>query len=192
MRHLRFITDATLVAATSTMRSAFTSRLLDMRRGVAASLFACVCVFGTASSAGAFGLTGIGGTLGHVTPENLDGTMTIGAHLEFEQSGSRLHFVPSLMYWNANDISDLSTNADLYYHFLPQGLMTPYVGAGLGINVFGNERSDQSDTKLGANLFGGIRLPADRFHYFFEGRYTASEISQFAVLGGLTFRWSGR
>jgi opacity protein-like surface antigen len=166
-----------------------------MRLTIVLSLFACMCIgamFTTPSPAHAFGMTGFGGKLGYMTPEDLDGTMTVGAHLEFEQHGSRLHLIPSLMYWNTNNLRDVSANADLYYHFVREGLVTPYVGAGLGINFFSNAVSDQSDTKLGANLFGGVRLPAPGLLYFLEGRYTASEISQFSVLGGITFHgWSG-
>lgn len=167
-----------------------------MRPTFVSSLIACVCVgamFLAPSPAGAFGLTGFGGKLGHMSPEDLDGTMVVGAHLEFEQHDSRLHLIPSLMYWNTNGLTDLSANADVYYHFVRESLMTPYVGAGLGLNYFSSDRSDQSDAKLGANLFGGVRLPAPGHHYFLEGRYTASEISQFAVLGGITFHgWGSR
>ena len=161
-----------------------------MRLILALSLCACMCMgamFAMPSPASAFGLSGFGGKLGYVTPENLDGTMTVGAHLEFAQPESRVHLIPSLMYWQTNDFSDFSANADLYYHFVREGLVTPYLGAGLGINFFNNDRSDQSDTQLGANLFGGIRLPASSFNYFLEGRYTASDVNQFALLGGITF-----
>jgi Outer membrane protein beta-barrel domain len=167
-----------------------------MRFIVTSSLLACMCIaamFATSSPASAFGLTGFGGKLGYLTPEDLDGTMVVGAHLEFEQHDSRLHFIPSLMYWKANNLSDASANADFYYHFVREGLIAPYLGAGLGVNFFNNDGSNQSDTKLGANLFGGVRLPAPGHHYFFEGRYTASDVSQFSVLGGITFHgWGGR
>ena len=165
-----------------------------MRCIVALSLFACMFVvgsFATPSPASAFGLTGFGAKLGYTTPEDLDGTMTVGAHLEFEEQGSRLHLIPSLMFWEVNDVRDVSANADVYYHFVREGLMTPYVGAGLGVNFFNNDRVSQSETKLGANLFGGVRFPAPGTQYFLEGRYTASELSQFAVLGGITFHGFG-
>ena len=71
------------------------------------------------------------------------------------------------------------------YHFVPEGQIAPYVGAGLGINAFSS--SNQSDTKLGVNLIGGFRFPAPAVHYFLEGRYTASDITQFGLLGGITF-----
>ena len=154
------------------------------------SFLACMCLAGLLAApppASAFGLTGFGGKLGYLTPESRDGAIAVGAHMEFEQSGSRVHLIPNVMYWKAGDLSDLSANADLYYHFAPEGHITPYVGAGLGVNAFRSNRSNQSDTKLGVNLIGGLRFPAPAVHYFLEGRYTASDITQFGLLGGITF-----
>lgn len=161
-----------------------------MRVTLPSSFLACICTAGllaTPLPAGAFDLTGFGGKLGYLAPESHDGTLAVGAHVEFEKPGSRVHLLPNLMYWKAGDLSDLSANADLYYHFVSEGQVTPYVGAGLGVNFFSDDRSNQSDTKLGLNLIGGFRIPAPAVHYFLEGRYTASDISQFALLGGITF-----
>lgn len=141
----------------------------------------------------AFGFAGWGGKLGYINPEDLEGTLTVGAHLEFAQSGSRLHLLPSVMYWNTNGLSDFSANGDLYYHFVPEGLVTPYVGAGLGLQFVDGEGSGRAETDVGANLFGGVKFPSPVANYFLEGRYTASDISQFAILGGITFNyWSAR
>jgi len=139
----------------------------------------------------AFGLSGFGAKVGVMEPEDLDGTLAVAGHLEFEQPGSPVHLLPSVMYWNSDDVSDLSANADLYYHFVPEGVVTPYVGGGLGIHSFNNDRTNRSNTDLGANVFGGVRFPASSSHYFVEGRFTASDISQFAILGGITFHSRG-
>jgi hypothetical protein len=37
------------------------------------------------------------------------------------------------------------------------------------------------------NLMGGMRFPGAANHYFLEGRYTASDVSQVSVLTGITF-----
>lgn len=167
-----------------------------MRSTLLTSFLACMCVVGilaTPPPAGAFSMTGFGGKLGYLSPESHNGTLAAAAHLEFEQYGSRIHLLPSLMYWKAGDLSDLSANADLYYHFVSEGQVTPYVGAGLGLNLFNNDGSNGSDTKLGLNLIGGLRIPAPAVHYFLEGRYTASKFSQFGLLGGITFHgWHAR
>lgn len=167
-----------------------------MRTAFLLSFLASVCLAGilaTPPPAGAFGLTGLGGKLGYMSPENRDGALAVGAHMEFEQMGSRVHLVPNVMYWKAGDLSDLSANADLYYHFASEGHVTPYAGAGLGVNFFSDDGSNRSDTKLGLNLIGGLRIPAPAVHYFLEGRYTAGTISQFGLLGGITFHgWHAR
>jgi opacity protein-like surface antigen len=135
----------------------------------------------------AFGLSGVGGKLGLVNPENGDGAATFGAHLEFEEPGTAWHLTPGVMYWNEGGISALSANADMYYHFRPEGMTTPYLGAGVGINRFDFEGVGVTNTEIGLNLFGGVRIPASTSHLFIEGRYTASDISQTSLLGGVTF-----
>lgn len=161
------------------------------------SWFSGLCLAAVLASpipAHAFGFSGWGGKLGYMNPESLDGTLAVGAHMEFAQVGAQLHVMPSVMYWNTNGISDISVNGDLYYHFSAENLVTPYVGAGLGLQwVDADDAATGAETDLGANLFGGVRFPSPAANYFVEGRYTASDISQFSILGGITFNyWSGR
>ncbi len=138
-------------------------------------------------SARALGYSGIGGKLGFADSENLDGTAALGVHAELARIGTRVHLLPNVMYWKVNGVRDVSPSLDLYYHFNPEGRVTPYVGGGLGLNFVHRERRDRSSTDLGMNLAAGMRFPGAASHYFFEGRYTASDINQFAVLGGVTF-----
>ena len=159
-----------------------------MRRIVLCLTLACLSgAVAMAPEANAFGMSGFGGKLGYVSPEGVDGTFAIAGHLEFEEPGSRIHLIPSVMYWNSDDVSDLSANADAYYHFYPEGSVTPYLGAGLGVNFFSNDRTDRSDTELGANLIGGLKIPGNNAHYFMETRLTFSDITQLGLLGGVTF-----
>lgn len=131
-------------------------------------------------------MSGFGAKVGYASPEGLDGTVQFGAHLEFESSGSRFHILPSVLYWSENRFSDVNPNLDVYYHFNPEGDLTPYLGAGLGLHFIGDDVLDESTTDVGANLFGGLRFPMSSSHYFLEGRYSASDISQFSILGGIT------
>ena len=130
----------------------------------------------------AYDMTGAGGKLGVTSPENLEQTVMIGGHLEFEKSDTRLHLMPNVMYWNVDHVSDFQPNMDVYYHFNRGNQVSPYLGGGLGLNV----RTD--DTSLGANLIGGVRFPSHSNCYFLEGRFTASDQDQVAVLGGVTFK----
>ena len=140
-----------------------------------------------AQPAHGFSLTGVGGKLGLSTPSDFDGAAEVGVHAEFEQPGTQLHLLPSLLYWNVDHVRDLSPNLDVCYHFSPQGTVSPYVGGGLGLHFVRDTRSDQGSTDLGMNLIGGLQFPSSTNRYFIEGRYTASDITQVAVLGGVTF-----
>jgi opacity protein-like surface antigen len=158
-----------------------------MKRLTAGWLILGLIAMAAPVSAQSYRLSGFGAKLGYTTPENLDGTMMVGGHLEFERSGSRVHILPSVMYWNVNDVRDVNPNVDLYYHFEPEGAVSPYLGAGLGMNLVSDDRpSRPNHNDLGANLFGGLRFPAAASHAFVEGRYTVADISQFAIMGGFT------
>lgn len=139
------------------------------------------------SGARAYGFSGAGGKLGYANPEHLDGTAAVSVHAEFEKSDSRLHLLPNLGYWNVDRVSDVNPNMDVYYHFIREGKMTPYVGGGLGLNIVHRDRIDDTSTDLGMNLMGGLRFPGHANHVFVEGRYTASDVSQVSLLTGITF-----
>ncbi len=137
--------------------------------------------------AGAFGLTGVGGTLGYDHPEDMDGTASVRMHAELEQADTHLHLLPNIAYWDVDQVRDLNPNLDVYYHFRPDGRMTPYLGGGLGLNFVHRSRLDESSTDLGMNLIGGLRFPGTANHVFLEGRYTASDVNQVSLLTGITF-----
>jgi hypothetical protein len=139
-------------------------------------------------SAGAFGLAGIGGRMGAVDPDGADGAFTVGGHFEFEESGSRIHLQPGVMFWSTDDLSDVNPNFDVMYHFAPAARVGPYLGAGAGMHFYSFDSgvADNSDTDLGANLFGGVLFPSNSLRFFLEGRYVASDRSQAMITGGVT------
>jgi hypothetical protein len=141
----------------------------------------------TASAAYAFRFEGAGAKIGVLDPEGSDGAPLASAHLEFAQPGTSWHLMPSIMFWDSDVMTGMSGNFDMYYHFLPGSQATPYAGTGVGVNHFDPEGPDNGRTKLGLNLFGGLRVPTGGTRLFIEGRYTASEVSQIALLGGITF-----
>jgi len=163
-----------------------------MRTGILARVSAsCVVLFLAgacwAPTSRALGLSGAGGKVGYTNPENLDGTMMVGGHVELEERGSQFHVVPNLMYWKVDRVSDVNPNLDVYYHFQPQRKTSPYLGGGIGVDVRNSEITDRSETALNANVIGGFRFPNANNAYFVEGRYKASETSQVALVGGITF-----
>lgn len=135
----------------------------------------------------AFQFNGIGARLGYVNPEDLDGTFMIGGHLNFDDpNGLRLQ--PSLHYWNGDAVSDIAPNIDLSYRFMGGSQVTPYLGAGLGLHMYDAENSSFSDTNVGLNIFGGVAFPSSRSELFLEARHSTSDITQTAILGGVTLR----
>ena len=160
-----------------------------IRTAAGAALLAVVTIgmIAAPGTASAFGYAGVGGKLGYASSEDLDGTAELGVHAEMEQPGTKVHLQPNLRYWKVDGLRDVSPNVDVYYHFNPEGKVTPYVGGGLGLNFMHNDRFARSDTDLGMNVMGGVRFPGEANHYFLEGRYTASDVSQASVAVGVTF-----
>jgi len=150
-------------------------------------LFAAIALLAaSAGSAHAFGLSGIGGRIGATDPDDRDGTLAAGAHLEFEESGSRLHMQPNFMYWSSNGLSDANPNFDLYYHFAPAGRVSPYLGGGAGLHFYGTNGPTDPGTDVGLNMMGGLVIPSPGANFFMEGRYVVSDRSQASIYGGVT------
>ena len=155
---------------------------------VAALTLALAAVVFVASSAGAYGLSGIGGRMGAVDPDRADGAVTVGGHLELEESGSRVHLQPGVLFWSTNGLSDVNPNFDVMYHFARAGRVGPYVGGGAGMHFYSLDVPGPNDSKtdLGANLFGGVLIPSSSLRFFVEGRYVATDRSQAMITGGVT------
>jgi opacity protein-like surface antigen len=143
------------------------------------------------SAASALGVTGGGGRTGYVDPQQGDGGLALGAHVEMESRGSKWHVQPNVLYWNGDPSEGFNGNLDAYYHFEPQTHTSPYLGGGLGFSMvdrtddLGNE---DTDTDPAANLIGGVQFPSGRNNLFVEGRYTIRDADQVAVLFGMTLR----
>ena len=141
----------------------------------------------SAPSASAFGITGGGGRVGYLDPEDSDGGIALGAHMEMESAGSSWHLQPNILYWNGDPLSGFDGNVDALYHFGPTTKTVPYLGGGLGFSMV--DHSDgESQTDLGVNMFGGAMFPAGKNNLFLEGRYTFSEVNQASLLFGITVR----
>jgi len=141
----------------------------------------------SASTSHAFSFMGAGVKVGMLDPEGSDNAPAVSGHLEFDQRGTQWHLIPSLMFWDADALTGVSGNVDMYYHFVPGSSATPYAGTGVGVNHFDPSGPDNGSTRLGLNLFGGVRFPTRAGHLFMEGRYTASRYSQMSLMGGVTF-----
>lgn len=161
-----------------------------MRSHLLTALCAGILLAVVAGPSGAFYLSGAGFRGGFTDPENLDGTVSMGGHLEFEQRGTHLHLQPNLSYWSSGNVKDVNPNFDLYYHFAPAGFASPYLGAGLGLHFLSVDPSrsvDASETNPGFNLFGGMLFAGRSARFFIEGRATLTELGSSSILGGVTF-----
>lgn len=142
----------------------------------------------SAAGAHAYGVSGVGGTGGVLSPEARDATATIGVHAELEQQGTRLHLMPGVMYWGSDRTTDFNPNVDVVYHVRQEKKLGPYLGAGVGVHVRGGPLAADDQTDVGMNLMGGLRFPGERARIFVEGRHTVSDVSQTALLAGATFK----
>ena len=140
------------------------------------------------SSAHAYGVSGVGGSGGVLSPESRDATGTLGMHAELEQSGTKIHLMPGVMYWGSDRTTDFNPNMDVVYHVRKENRLTPYVGAGLGVHLRGGPLPSDDGTDLGMNVMGGVRFPGRSARIFLEGRHTVSDVSQTALLAGATFQ----
>lgn len=160
-----------------------------MRRSDAMSVgvlaLAAMCVLPVGASA--FGLSGVGGSLGLVKADGVDNTGVFGGHMEFEEPGSRFHLMPSLLVWSNDGVRDVNPNFDFYYHFNPEGRVSPYLGAGAAVHAYHFNGSDTNSNDLGANMLGGVRFPMSGADLAVESRYAMSDRSQFTVMGRVTF-----
>jgi hypothetical protein len=156
---------------------------------VAALVFALAAFVIAPGSAGAYGLSAVGFRVGDVDPDGVGSTVAAGAHLEFEQSGTRVHLQPGLMFWSDEGVRDVNPNFDVMYHFAAPGRVSPFLGAGAGMHFYsidlpGGGNDNHSD--LGANLFGGVLVPTGNLRLVGEARYVATDRNQFLLTGGVT------
>jgi opacity protein-like surface antigen len=151
------------------------------------------------------GFKGLGARIGLVDPENASSTVDLGVHIDAGEFARNIRLMPLVEYWSVGqdvgpynaDLKDFSLGADLNLDFpLQDSRVTPYAGGGLGLHWLKSSTSvpnvpDQSDTKLGLSLLGGVRTDAmPNLALFGELRYNfVSDFNQLKILGGFTYRF---
>lgn len=124
-------------------------------------------------------LRALGASLAYVSPDNLDGTLAIGAFADMGRITPNIGLEPRIEYWSQSkesfgakvSVRDLALGARGKYYFdVTKSKVHPFAGAGLGFHFIKAEASfsapgfpttsaEQSDTKLGIDLGGGIMTP---------------------------------
>ncbi|HLQ67735.1 MAG TPA: outer membrane beta-barrel protein [Candidatus Limnocylindrales bacterium] len=151
------------------------------------------------------GFKGIGARIGLVDPEGASSTVDLGVHIDAGELARNIRIAPIVEYWSVGqdvgpynaDLKDFSLGADLNIDFpLQDSRVTPYAGGGLGLHWIKATTNvpniaDQSETKLGLNIQGGVRTDVmPNLALFGELRYNfVSDANQLKLLGGFTYRF---
>jgi hypothetical protein len=156
------------------------------------------------------GLRAIGGSLGFVSPDNVDGTFTLGIFADCGRITPNIALEPRIDYWSKSQgafgseasIRDVSLGVRGKYLFESSNpKLQPFAGAGLSMHFLHSEvnisdpgfpamSASASDTKLGLDLGGGIATPiGPRSAFLGEAWYSiVSDFSQFSMKAGLSYR----
>jgi opacity protein-like surface antigen len=165
------------------------------------------------------GLHDIGGGIGYVsvsfnsTSDQTLGGFLIAAHANLGELAKDLTLVPDIQYFSTSKdidggtwkVSNFGINANVHYNFEMEGMVKPYVGAGLGINFLSTTYSTSyfnpftgitqtesltgSDTRLGINLLVGANYKLnDKMTLLLEPRYViASDFDNLQIKAGVTW-----
>ena len=151
------------------------------------------------------GFKGMGARIGLVDPEGASSTVDLGVHVDAGEFARNVRLMPIVEYWSVGqdvgpynaDLKDFSLGADINLDFpLQDSRVTPYAGGGIGLHWLKATTNvpnvpDQSDTKIGLSLQGGVRTDAmPNLALFGELRYNfVSDANQLKILGGFTYRF---
>ena len=166
------------------------------------------------------GLHEVGGGIGYVSVSfNSTSTQTLGgwllaAHANLGELAKDLDLVPDVQYFSTSKdinggtfkVSNFGINANVHYNIAMEGMIKPYVGAGLGLNFLSTtaqapsyfnpftgqtvtESITGSDTRLGINLLVGANYKLnDQMTLLLEPRYViASDFDNFQIKAGVTW-----
>ena len=184
-----------------------------MNRKVLALTLAFSALTATTAFAQAdLGLKNVGFALGYVSPENLDGTFSIGVFADHGTIAPRFGLESRLDYWGWSEnqfgvetsVRDITLGARTKYHFeVANPKVRPFAGAGLGLHFLHQEvnipagggfpamTADASETRLGLDIGGGIATSINaRTEFLGEAWYgIVSDMSQFALRAGRQFKF---
>ncbi len=163
-------------------------------------------------SAQGIGLKAIGGEVGYNSfsfASESWGGFVVGAVADLGEITPGISLYPSVTYASASksefgadaSVSDFAINANAKYAFKGESI-TPYVGAGIGLNfvgtkvalpsytflgtTYGGGTASASDTKIGINLLAGAQMAFGNMTGFAQAGYTlVSDVNYFQIVAGV-------
>lgn len=157
------------------------------------------------------GFRAIGGSLGYISPENVDGTFLLGVFADAGRITNDIMLEPRIDYWNKSEesfgakasVRDIIIGARGKYLFQTSNpKLMPFAGAGLSFHMvhaeatipamggFPEQKVEDSTTKLGLDIGGGVATPiSPRYDLIGEAWYgIVSDVSQFSLRVGMSYR----
>jgi len=182
-----------------------------MKRIVLLIALASIAIAPAAMAQSDIGIKNLGLAVGYVSPENIDGTFTIGGFADLGTMAPNLGLEARLDYWSWSQsqfgsevrVSDVILGARGKYYFeTANPRLRPFAGAGLAMHIvsfeetipafppFPAETFSSSDTKIGLDIGGGILTPINpRTDFLGEAWYSiVSDWGQFSLRAGVQFK----
>ncbi|MFQ5675174.1 MAG: outer membrane protein [bacterium] len=118
-------------------------------------------------SAAQLGFRGVGGGIGYVKPNDVDGTVLFGGQVNLGEIVPGLALVPMVDFFSKSDFDFFSINGNVRYYFPTSSNLDFFATGGLAIvrvsaptvNVPGFGSAGGSNTEIGLNLGGGVDIP---------------------------------
>ncbi len=174
----------------------------------------CVLASGAATAQSDLGLKNVGVAVAYVSPEDLDGTFSIGVFANHGTIAPRIGLESRLDYWSHSEdsfgaeakVSDIAIGARGKYYFQAANpKIRPFAGAGLGIHLlhakvttppqfgFPAMTIEDSSNKLGLDFGGGLATAlGPKTDFLAEVWYgVVSDVNQFSLRVGMSYRLGG-
>jgi hypothetical protein len=175
----------------------------------------CTLTAASVSAETNIALRGIGLKAGLVDPDHVSATLGLGLIFDMGTLDPHVALESYAGYWSQSDegygaeagVRDFSFGAKAKYMFTTSNpTLQPYAGAGLGLHIvnahadiaptyfggtllFPGESFSDTETKLGLDLGGGLRIDrGNQFAFVGESWFTiVSDVSQFSLMIGAVY-----
>lgn len=178
------------------------------------TLASTVAAASSAMAQADLGLKQVGVALGFVNAEELDGTFSVGVFANHGTIAPRIGLESRIDYWSKTEddfgtefsVRDIAIGARAKYHFeVASPRVQPFAGVGLGIHFLSAEvttppiggfpgtSSDDSETRLGLDIGGGLSTPiGPKTDFLAEAWYgIVEDVNQFSLRAGMAWKLGG-